>query len=206
MIIKAKHNIFIDSFFRFYVIWKMKRAFQSFKIENKVEDKNLPILLICNHTSWWDGIWTLHLNQQLYHRKYHFMMLEEQLHKNWFFKFTGGFSISKNSKSIIETLNYTAELLADKQNMVLLFPQGEIGSMHDTKFVFEKGVEKILQRTKNAVQVIFVANLIDYHSYAKPTLHEYLYDYSGTFNFEEIQNEYNRFYKNCIVRQIKMKG
>jgi 1-acyl-sn-glycerol-3-phosphate acyltransferase len=184
----------------------MKHSFHSFKIETQVEDKNLPILLICNHMSWWDGIWTLHLNQQLYHRKYHFMMLEEQLRKNWFFKYTGGFSISKNSKSIVETLNYTAELLSNKQNMVLLFPQGEIGSMHDTNFIFEKGVEKILQRTKNPVQVIFVANVIDYHSNVKPTLHEYLSDYSGNFSVAEIQNEYNRFYKNCIANQIKMKG
>lgn len=184
----------------------MKRTFHTFIIETKVEDKNLPILLICNHTSWWDGIWTLHLNQQLYRRKYHFMMLEDQLQKNWFFKYTGGFSVSKNSKSIVETLNYTAEVLSDKKNMVLLFPQGKIESMHNSGFIFEKGVEKILQRTKNTVQVIFVANLIDYHSNIKPTLHAYLSNYSGKFQVEEIQNEYNRFYKNCISNQIKMKG
>ncbi len=184
----------------------MKKSFHSFKIEKSVEDKKLPILLICNHTSWWDGLWTLHINQQHYHRKYHFMMLEEQLQKNWFFKYTGGFSIRKNSKSVIESLNYTAELLADKKNMVLIFPQGEIGSMHDTNFIFEKGISKILQRTKNEIQIIFVANLIDYHSNVKPTLHAYMSDYSGSFETSEVQYAYNDFYKNCIANQIKMKG
>ena len=106
----------------------------------------------------------------------------------------------------METLNYTAEVLSDKKNMVLLFPQSKIESMHNSGFIFEKGVEKILQRTKNTVQVIFVANLIDYHSNIKPTLHAYLSNYSGKFQVEEIQNEYNRFYKNCISNQIKMKG
>ena len=206
MIIKAQHNIFIDSFFRFYVIRKMKRSFHDFKMELNVEDKNLPILLICNHISWWDGLWTLHINQQLFHRKYHFMMLEEQLQKNWFFKYTGGFSIRKNSKSVIESLNYAAELLADKKNMVLIFPQGDIESMHDTNFVFEKGITKILQRAKNEIQIIFVANFIDYHSNVKPTLHAWLKDYSGSFETSEIQNTYNDFYKNCISKQIKMKG
>lgn len=134
------------------------------------------------------------------------MMLEEQLHKNWFFKYTGGFSIRKNSKTVIESLNYTAELLANKKNMVLIFPQGEIGSMHDANFVFEKGISKILQRTKNEIQVIFVANLIDYHSNVKPTLHAYMNDYSGNFETAEIQNTYNDFYKTCVVNQIKMKG
>lgn len=184
----------------------MKKSFHSFKTETEVEDRNLPILLICNHVSWWDGIWTLHINQQFFHRKYHFMMLEEQLQKNWFFKYTGGFSIHKNSKSIIGSLNYTAELLTNKQNMVLIFPQGEIGSMHDTNFIFEKGISKILQRTKNEIQVIFVANLIDYHSNVKPCLHAYLRNYAGGFETLEIQNAYNNFYKDCITNQIKMKG
>ena len=184
----------------------MKRSFHAFIIEKSVEDKNLPILLICNHISWWDGLWTLHINQQLYHRKYHFMMLEEQLLKNWFFKYTGGFSIRKNSKSVIESLNYTAELLTDKKNMVLIFPQGEIGSMHDNAFVFEKGISKILQRSKNEIQVIFVANLVDYHSNVKPTLHAYMSDYSGNFETTEIQDAYNGFYQDCVSNQIKMKG
>jgi 1-acyl-sn-glycerol-3-phosphate acyltransferase len=184
----------------------MKKSFHSFIIERKVEDKKLPILLICNHISWWDGLWTLHINQQLYHRKYHFMMLEEQLQKNWFFKYTGGFSIRKNSKSLIDSLNYTAELLVNNKNMVLIFPQGEIGSMHDTNFVFEKGISKILQRTKNEIQTIFVANFVDYHSNAKPTLHAYMHNYSGSFETAEIQKSYNSFYKDCVSNQIKMKG
>lgn len=133
-------------------------------------------------------------------------MLEEQLNINWFFKYTGGFSIRKNSKSVIESLDYTAELLTNKNNMVLIFPQGEIGSMHDTTFIFGKGVSKILQRAKNEIQTIFVANFIDYHSNVKPSLHAYLCDYTGSYETSEIQNAYNNFYENCIVNQIKMKG
>ncbi len=184
----------------------MKSSFHDFIIERGVEDRNLPILLICNHMSWWDGIWTLHINQQLFLRKYHFMMLEEQLQKNWFFKYTGGFSIQKNSKSLIESLNYAAELLRNKKNMVLIFPQGEIGSMHHTGFVFEKGIGKIMKLVKNEVQIIFVANLVDYHSNSKPTLHAYLTEYSGSSDNTEIQAAYNSFYANCLASQIKMKG
>ncbi len=163
-------------------------------------------MLICNHMSWWDGIWALHLNQSVFHRKFHFMMQEEQLRKNWFFNYTGGYSVAKKSKSIIETLNYTAELLSDNKNMVLIFPQGEIESMHNTNFVFEKGIEKILKRTKNEVQVVFLANLIDFHSNVKPGLYAYMHHYTGCFEIEEIQNHYNLFYQNCIANQIKIKN
>lgn len=184
----------------------MKRYFHSIQIEGGVKDKDLPILLVCNHMSWWDGIWTLHLNQQLFHRKYHFMMLENMLQKNWFLQYIGGFSINKNSKSVIETLNYTAELLADRNNMVLMFPQGEIESMHNTNFKFEKGIEKILQRTKNDVQVIFVANVVDYHSNVKPSLYAYISGYSGKFTTAEIENKYLIFYQQSLETQLKRKS
>jgi 1-acyl-sn-glycerol-3-phosphate acyltransferase len=129
------------------------------------------------------------------------MMLKNMLQKNWFFKYTGGFSISKNSKSIVETLNYSAELLSDKNNMVLMFPQGEIVSMHKANFEFEKGVEKILQRTKNEVQVLFVANIIDYLSEIKPSVYIYMSDYKGKYTISEIEKEYNRFYQRSLETQ-----
>jgi hypothetical protein len=53
------------------------------------------------------------------------MMLEDQLKRYWFFKYTGGFSVKKKSKSITETLNYTQELLSDGKNLVLIFPHGQ---------------------------------------------------------------------------------
>nr|WP_319573570.1 lysophospholipid acyltransferase family protein [uncultured Draconibacterium sp.] len=203
MIIKAKHHFFLDPFFRHYVIWKMKRHFQSFSINGEILDSGLPILLICNHVSWWDGIWTLYTNQQFFKRKYHFMMLEEELRKNWFFQYTGGFSIKKESKSIIETLDYTAELLSDKNNLILMFPQGNIKSIYQNKFVFEKGIEKILQRTKNDIQIIFQANLIDYFADAKPNAFFNLHHYTGAWNGTEIENAYNTFYNKCLKQQAK---
>ena len=131
------------------------------------------------------------------------MMLEEELRKNWFFQYTGGFSIKKESKSIIETLDYTAELLSDKNNLILMFPQGNIKSIYQNKFVFEKGIEKILQRTKNDIQIIFQANLIDYFANAKPNAFLNLHHYTGAWNSTEIENAYNTFYNKCLNTQAK---
>nr|WP_319269082.1 1-acyl-sn-glycerol-3-phosphate acyltransferase [uncultured Draconibacterium sp.] len=181
----------------------MKRHFQSFTINGAIQDKSLPILLICNHVSWWDGIWTLYTNQQLFKRKYHFMMLEEELRKNWFFQYTGGFSITKQSKSIFETFDYTAKLLSDAQNLVLLFPQGNIKSIYQNQFEFEKGIEKILQRTKNEIQIIFQANLIDYFADAKPNAFFFLQQYTGAYELKKLETAYNIFYKQCMEAQAK---
>ncbi|WP_347838213.1 lysophospholipid acyltransferase family protein [uncultured Draconibacterium sp.] len=203
MIIKAKHHFFLDPFFRYYVLWKMKRSFQSFSVVGKVHDNGLPVLLICNHISWWDGIWTLYTNQQLFKRKYHFMMLEEELRKNWFFQYTGGFSVKKQSRTIIETLDYTAELLGNTNNLVLMFPQGKINSMHKNNFVFEKGIQKILERTKNEIQIIFQANFVDYLSTARPQAYFYVGTYLGTKKVELIEKSYNQFYQQCLNTQVQ---
>lgn len=201
MIIKAKHNLFLDPFFRFYVIWKMKRNFHSVEFSGEFTDQEKPVLLIGNHVSWWDGIWALNFNQHFLHRKFYFMMLEEQLRKNWFFRFTGGFSIRKHSRSALETLNYAAGLLASPAHVVLMFPSGKIQSMHTGHFVFEKGVEKILRLTKNEVHRIFIVNLVDYLSSPRPVLYTFFKEFTGDCSTEELEKEYNRFYLACVETQ-----
>lgn len=199
--IRASHHSILFPFFRNYVLWKMKRSLAHTEIISNVQDKGKAVLWIANHMSWWDGIWVLSLNGKTFRRKFHFMMLEEQLQKNWFFQFTGGFSIKKGTRSILQSLNYAAELLQNPQNMVLMFPQGEIQSMHQHQFYFEKGVEKILQKTPPEVQVIFQANFVDYLSQSKPTLFQYLTEYKGGTSHYEMEQAYNRFYRECLTAQ-----
>ncbi len=170
-----------------------------------INDRDLPILLICNHISWWDGIWALHVNQTLFRRKYFFMMLEEQLRKNWFLNYAGGYSITRNTRGVVESIDYTLELLKNKKNMVLLFPQGEIESMHKKQFNFMKGIKHILQRRKNDVQVLFLANFVDYHEKDKPAVYCYLHEYTGGIKLTEIEDDYNKFYGKCLSKQITIK-
>lgn len=201
MILKAKHNFLLDPFFRYYVVWKMKKEFNPVKFTGEIIDRDLPVLLIANHVSWWDGIWAYYVNKKLFRKKFYFMMLEEQLRENWFFKYTGGFSIRKNSRSTIESIEYTADLLGNSNNMVLIFPQGDIHSMYNHEFKFKKGTEKILQKTTGGIQVVFLANFIEYLSNPKPTLFIYIQEYNGTYKMNEIQKEYNGFYKNSLNAQ-----
>lgn len=206
MILKAKHNFFIYPFFQWYAVWLIKRKFSKANIIGSFDDKNLPVLLIANHISWWDGFWVMYLNLKILKRKFHFMMLEEQLRKFWFFNYTGGFSVNKKAKSVIETLNYTGELLSDSKNMVLIFPQGEIQSMHLQTFQFEKGINHILSGKEEQIQILFMANLVDYFSTPKPIINMYIQEYQGLpINLESIENGYNEFYKRCVEHQKGLK-
>jgi 1-acyl-sn-glycerol-3-phosphate acyltransferase len=204
MIIEAKHHPFIYPFFKLYALYKVRRNFKEVIITGLLEEKNLPVLLVSNHLSWWDGFWAMYLNLKLLHRKFHFMMLEEQLRRYSFFINTGGYSVRKGSRSVIESINYTKKLLVDNKNMVLLLPQGKITSIYDQSLKFEKGLEHILKEVNGKVQIVFMANLVDYFSNEKPTLYMYIREYSlynpGKSKPEE---DYNRFYAECIAVNIK---
>ncbi len=204
MIIKARHHWIVYPFFKFYAVFKIRRHFNKVIILGDFQQKNLPLLLISNHVSWWDGFWVMYINLKLFHKRFHFMMLEDQLRKFSFFINTGGYSVKKKSRSVIESINYTIELLSDSKNLVMLFPQGRITSIYDQSFQFEKGLERILKEVNDKVQIIFLANLIDYFSNQKPSLFIYLKEYNNmNTDIEKIQKEYNMFYSGCVAENIK---
>ncbi|MBN1789643.1 MAG: lysophospholipid acyltransferase family protein [Bacteroidales bacterium] len=202
--IKAKHNPIVHNFFKLYVPFIIRRNFHKVHLSGHYQEKNKPVLVIANHISWWDGFWTVYLILKVFHRKFHFMMLEDQLRKVSIFSLTGGFSIKKGSRSVIESLKYTVELLSDNRNLVLLFPQGKLTSLYDQSFHFEKGLEHIIKEVNGNVQIFFQANLIDYFSHKKPSLFIYLKEYDKLKpDIGFIQNLYNAFYAGCVAENIK---
>ncbi len=199
MIIKSKHHFLVYPLYRIYTLVKIRLNFHKVEISGEFIDKNLPMLLICNHISWWDGIWIMYLNIKRLHRVFNVMMLEHQIKNFRITGMVGAYSVKKRSRSIIETLNYTGELLSDKKNLVLMFPQGEIRSVYTAPVKFEKGIEKIIKDNQDKIQVILVANLVDYFSQEKPSLFIYLKELeTKELTLEAIENEYNSFYSGCI--------
>lgn len=206
MIVRATHNFFIYKFFKLYTVLKIRKNFEKVHIKGSFKDRQLPILIISNHISWWDGFWAEYLNLNLFHRKFfYFMMLEEQLVKNRFLSYTGGFSIKKKARSIIESLNYTAELLTDNRNYVLIFPQGEIQSLYNDKIYFDKGLELILKKLTSSIHFIFLVSLIDYFSDQKPSLYMYFREYTEEdLTIHAVEKEYANFYCQCRNANIEM--
>ncbi|MFO7656058.1 MAG: lysophospholipid acyltransferase family protein [Bacteroidales bacterium] len=206
MILKAKHHPFIYPFFRYYTKYLLKKHFNNVFINGEGFKENLPVLLLANHFSWWDGFFALYLDMKVFNKKFHFMMLEEQLRKYWYFNYSGGFSVKRGSRSVLESLHYASELLKTCGNMVLMFPQGEIQSMHRQDFKFEKGVERIISNRPNQIQVIFLACLIDFLSHKKPDAYMYYTCYTGKLtNLQTLQADYNLFYRESVRQQNRLR-
>lgn len=197
--IKANHTFWGIKFFDFYSKFKLNAHFKKIQYIGKYVDSNLPVLIISNHFSWWDGFIQLQLNNKFLHRKFHVIMLEEQLKKYMILNKAGCFSVKKNSRDILESLKYCNQLLNDKNNMLLIFPQGETQSIYTDEFKFEKGLGYVLKNQTSDIQVIFNINLIDYYSDAKPTLSIYYKQttITKTTNINEIEMLFNSYAKEC---------
>lgn len=199
--IKAKHHVFIYPMFKKLTGFLIKRNFSAVHYIGAFKDNGNAVLVISNHTSWWDGFWIMALNLKRIKRKFHFMMLEDQLKKHWYFQYSGGFSIKKGSRSAIESLNYTSELLQQKNNMVFMFPQGKIHSIYNSDIVFEKGADRILKKLDTENQIVLIANLVDYFSNSKPNL----YIYFKTITVKDLEQTsletaYKMFYENTLAQ------
>ena len=199
--LRSKHHFFIYPFFQHYTRWLLKRHFCAVTIEGSFSDQGKPVLLIGNHIGWWDGFWAMYLKLEVVKRRFHFMMQEDQLLRFRFFNYTGAFSVNRKSREVVESVQYAASLLEDPENMVLIYPQGRLQSLYASQFLFEKGIERILQGREGEVQLLMSVNMIDYLAHRKPTLYIYLRDYEGPFRREALEEAYNRFYADCLTIQ-----
>ncbi|MFN8578724.1 MAG: lysophospholipid acyltransferase family protein [Candidatus Sericytochromatia bacterium] len=195
--IKANHRIFFVKLFDYYISYILKKDFHNLDFNKEISfDKNKSILYISNHFSWWDGFFAYFLNNKIFKKKFHVMMLKKELEKRIVFSKIGAFSIEPKSETVEETLKYVCSLLEDKDNFVLIFPQGRLESNHKNTIKFRKGLEYIIKNTKEPIQFIFSSILIDYLQNRKPTAYIYLQSeiIDKMNNIEDIEKKYNSFY------------
>jgi 1-acyl-sn-glycerol-3-phosphate acyltransferase len=202
--IRAKHHPLVYAFFKHFAKRAIKKHFHQVVITGKVDVDNHSVMLLSNHISWWDGFWALYLNMKSFNKKFHFMMDEVELKKRWLFSNSGGFSISGNSRSMLESIQYASDLLKNKENMVLIYPQGKLYSSHSREIVFKKGIERIEMANEHATKVIFLVQLTDYFQFRKPTLYLYMGEADEKISIEKnYQEQYNAFYNACIKQHSK---
>ena len=201
--LEPRRNSFIYTFFSWYITRIIGSNFKSFTF-NKVDVKDdRAILLLSNHFSWWDGFLMFQINKRYFKKKFHVMITEENYEQVWFLKYLGSFSVKKNSRSIIETLEYAGRLLDDADNLVLIFPQGKLYSNHTDEIQFQKGLMNMINISKRKFQYIFAATFIDYFEQRKPSARCYLLDWEGAefTSLQLVKSAYNRHYQTSRQKQ-----
>lgn len=204
--IKPKSNKIVYAFFSWYIGRIIKKDFSGFEY-NKIDfDAQKAVLLLSNHFSWWDGFLVFHLNKVYLKKKFHVMVLEDTAKRVGFLKYLGAFSIQKNAKSLVKSLEYAGQLLDNPENLVLIFPQGQLHSLHSKTISFQKGISRIINASQKNFNYVFAVILTDYFDQRKPKLKIALQNWESPefASLQVIKSAYNKHYEATINQQSEI--
>jgi 1-acyl-sn-glycerol-3-phosphate acyltransferase len=180
----------------------MKRHFRGPEIFHPEMRPEKAVLLIGNHFSWWDGFFALEAAKSFFHKKIYVMMLEEELRPRRFLSYAGAFSIQPGSRSALESLQYAAHLLTDPENLVVVFPQGEMRPHWEHPLRFQSGWIRILEMAGTNTALWFSAALPVYGADPRPLLKIWLQanPVDQRQDLLSIEANYNTFLGNCFAQ------
>jgi 1-acyl-sn-glycerol-3-phosphate acyltransferase len=202
--IKSNYNKYWLWFYSSYFRVLQKIYFRKISV---ITDDLFPagqsVLLLQNHFSYYDGYWSMYLCKKVFGRRFHVMMLEEELRKRMFLTRCGVFSVNKKSRELLESINYAISLLNDALNVVTIYPSGEIISHHQQNFSFQQGFSRLATNQLNQPLIALAVVLVDHFSHTRPEIRIYLKNYSGERTAESIESAYHSFYQLCIAKQVE---
>lgn len=173
MMIRAEHRRWAGWLFYPYLNRIFRKDFSHFYVANTMPEipEESGLLVTPNHISWWDGFFIDYLMRRVSKRRIHLMMLKEQLARFAFFRFLGAYSIDPgHRKSVIESLEYTAEVLRLNDAFAVIYPQGEIVPQRSTPLKFREGLLLSLQKVSTPVHCMPVTFLVKPYNERQPEL------------------------------------
>jgi len=201
---RSVKNTLIRWFFHHYILRVVGRNFRAVNFNSIETDPNKSILLLANHYSWWDGFLLYYINAHLFKRKIHMMVNDQTLQQYPYFKTLGAYPIKKNSKEIFESLEYTTQLLADPENLVVIFPQGKIYSNFINSVNFEKGLEQVINKAGQRFQLTFAVSFIEHLQHKKASVNVYLKNIgTNCKNLTEVNQAFQKHYQAAKTEQTK---
>ena len=195
--IKAEQNKLAHLVFSLYLKSLLKSSFKEFIIINELPmiDNSKGLIVTPNHFSWWDGFFVYWLNKKLLKKKLFILMLEEQLMRYWFFKYLGCYSIELNDKrKTFASLKYTLDLVSNSDNVITIYPQGEIHPYDHRPIVIKDGINFLSQKARATFSILPIAFKIHYSNEKLPTIYvrfgKLLTSSEASSNPELLKNEF----------------
>jgi len=206
MITPRRNDLVSAIYMRIVRLW-LGRNFKEINIMPFEPRPGHSVLMMCNHFSWWEAFLSNYTAVKVMKRRWHVMMQHENALQYRFLRYVGMFSIVKGKRQSDVSLTYGARLLDDSRNLLMICPQGEIRSNHETYIDIKKGTFKIIEQIEAPCQVVYHCTLIDYFESLKPRAYIHLFDcgIAGEFTFDELKERVNNFHQQALLNQINMK-
>ncbi len=173
IMIKEKHSSWAKIIFYPFIRLLLKQSFSSFYLLKPVNlpEKISSFVITPNHFSWWDGFFIHTLCRILFPDKnMKIMMLEKQLEKYWYFRYTGAYSIEPGSRSkVMESLEHATCILEKNYTVSVIYPQGEILPYETGKIETRNGALKYISKKTDYI-ILPVVFKIHYYNRKKPDI------------------------------------
>lgn len=106
---------------------------------------------------------------------------------------------------MLDSIQYASKVLGSPSNMVLVFPQGKLQSVHATEIILEKGLYRLLEKLPEKCQVIYNAVTIEYLEGFRPWVQFHMYDcgVARGIDREELQGQVNTFHQQVLQGQVR---
>jgi 1-acyl-sn-glycerol-3-phosphate acyltransferase len=133
---------------------RIGRSFDGLRVRGLPAAKEVaaraPVLVVANHTAWWDPLVALHLSQALGVEVYA-MMDAANLRALPFFAWLGAFGVDLNDpRDGARAIRFAARLLDRPQRAVWIFPQGAERPITERPLAFRAGSERVARLAKGA--------------------------------------------------------
>ncbi len=173
---KVAYSRALRRIFDLYLAYRFQRTFDQMIVQTLGEptaaDRHLPVLLVANHCSWWDGFFLAKLQRQIAPSAILVtIMLESELCKYPLFRRLGAMGVDPNNPvSVAHCFKALKNLVQTGKKSVFIayFPQGEICPQLDLPLNFKPGIE-LLTKVLGPLQILPVALGIEPLRAAKPS-------------------------------------
>lgn len=172
--IVANKSAFFSSLFARYVERRIRGSFEevrAFGVERlQAALERGPVLIVTNHTAWWDPMLAIFLSVRVLRADAYAMMDVQNLERLPFFRKLGAFGVDlADPTDGARAIRYAAKLLDRPRRLVWIFPQGREVPITVRPLVFRGGSAEVARVARGATTV---AGAIRYEmgTTAKPVL------------------------------------
>lgn len=172
--IRARRVGWFNAWFSGHARSRIRNTFGEVRVRGldaaRASAAEVPLLILSNHTSWWDPLVALHISTHMLGTVGHALMDAKNLRRVPFFGLVGAFGVDLDQPADgAAAIRYAARLLEEPQHMVWVFPQGAERPIHERPLGFRAGTGEIARVAKKA-KVLPVGFYYQFGGVEKPTL------------------------------------
>jgi 1-acyl-sn-glycerol-3-phosphate acyltransferase len=154
MIEARKHAVF-DALFAWHARARIAGSFTALRVRGAVEAQAAaaaaPLLVVSNHTAWWDALVALVLTRWAFAADGYALMDQENLRRLPFFGKVGAFGVNlADPRDGARALRYARGLLDRPGRLVWIFPQGRERPITERPLAFRPGSAAVARLARGA--------------------------------------------------------